>query len=57
MEQITHANVIQLFEIFDEPKKMNLVREVRASTRTAGTCAIACPGSSACLSRTLRGMG
>ena len=28
MQDISHPNVINLFEIFDEPKKMNLVMEL-----------------------------
>ena len=28
MEQISHPNIIRLFEIWDEPKKMNLVMEL-----------------------------
>lgn len=30
MQMVSHPNVIQLYEIFDEAKKMNLVIEVRA---------------------------
>ncbi len=30
MQMVKHPNVIQLFELFDEPKKMNLVMEVCA---------------------------
>ena len=33
MQMVSHPNIIQLFEIFDEQKKMNLVLEVRAEKK------------------------
>ena len=35
MQMVSHPNVIQLYEIFDETKKMNLVMEVTRTTATA----------------------
>ena len=35
MQMVSHPNVIQLYEIFDESKKMNLVMEVTRTIATA----------------------
>ena len=35
MQMVSHPNVIQLYEIFDETKKMNLVMEVTRTTAAA----------------------
>ena len=39
MSMLDHPNVVKLFEIYDEPKKMMLVMEVSAAAAAAAAAA------------------